>query len=80
LKEINYDENVFAYMIMAYVVKEIPADPAKKRPVNSRKGATEECPLLLAIVGNRGVRMMKISEHNNPFRNRGARELSEGMI
>jgi hypothetical protein len=53
-------------MVMRDVVEEETSSPSQKGPVNGGNGSSEERPLLVAIMGNGGVRMMEIGKHNNP--------------
>lgn len=53
-------------MVVADVVEEEATEISEKRPVNGSSGATEERPLSLAVVGNRGVGVVQESEHDDP--------------
>jgi hypothetical protein len=59
-------EEVVSDVVMGNVVKEEASSPPKKGTVNSGYGATDERPLLVTIVGDGRIRMMKISQHNDP--------------
>lgn len=53
-------------VVVGDVVEEEAASPAQERPVNGRGCAAEERPLLLAVVGDGGVRVVEVGEHHNP--------------
>lgn len=48
------------------VVKEEPTHPAEQRAVNSGSSTAQEGPGILPEVRHRGIRMMEVSEHNDP--------------
>ncbi len=47
-----------------HVVEKEAANPAERRPVDGRCSATEEGPLLLPEVRNRGVRVVEERDHH----------------
>ena len=49
-----------------YVVKEESTDPAKKRSVHGRDGATQERPLRSTEMWYGGVRVVEESHHDDP--------------
>jgi len=53
-------------VVMRNVVKEETSSPSKKGTIHSRDGTTEERPLLVTVMGDRGVRVMEVSQHDDP--------------
>lgn len=43
---------------MRHVVEEEASGPSKKGPINSGDGTSEERPLLITVVGDRGIGVM----------------------
>jgi len=51
-------EQVVSNVVMRHVVEEEASGPSKKGPINSGDGTSEERPLLITVVGNRGIGVM----------------------
>jgi len=51
-------------MVVTDIVEEEPAHPAKKGPVNRGGSTAKERPFSLPVVGNCGIRMVQIREHD----------------
>ena len=54
-------------MIMRNVMEEMTSNPTKERTINGRESTTEECPFFVAVMGNSGIRVVEVGEHNDPF-------------
>lgn len=51
---------------MGHVVEEEASSPSEKGPINSGDGTSEERPLLVTVVGDSGIGVMEISQHDDP--------------
>jgi len=59
-------EEMVSNMVVRDVVKEETTGPAQKWPVNSGGSATEEGPLLVAVVSDGWVGVVEIGKHDDP--------------
>jgi len=59
-------EEMVSNMVMRDVVKEETTSPTQKWPVNSGCSATEEGPLLVAVVSDGWVGVVEVGKHDNP--------------
>jgi len=57
---------VVSNMVVADVVEEESAHPAKQRTIDSCGCAAKERPFTLPVVGDGGVGVVEVSEHDDP--------------
>jgi len=57
---------VVSNVVMRNVVKEEASSPSKKGAIHSGDGTTKERPLLVTVMGDRGIRVMEIRQHDDP--------------
>jgi len=62
----RWDGEEEAYVVVRDVVQEEATGPAQEWSVNGGEGTTEEGPLLAAVVGHGGVRVVQVCEHDDP--------------
>jgi len=62
----NGRKEVVSDVVVRDVVKEETTCPSQKWPVDSRDSATKKRPLLVSVVSNGGVRVVEVSQHDDP--------------